>query len=200
MSGKSGIGHHTKLDFGGQSPDIEDINSITQRYLTVALEDLSGKKAYNFEFKPVTGSIYDNPYPKRMLEENANGPYWVLAVSPGTYELTTVTFRINIDKEGYQFFDKDINTAPIERYIKRTVRITAAPKQIVYIGDYLADFRTNVLLLNKKQLYPFNQLNISLTDNFEAAKEAILSKADEESKEKLESYEMISGISGDGRL
>ena len=34
----------------------------------------------------------------------------------------------------------------------------------------------------KKQLYPFNQLNISLTDNFEATKEAIMSKAMKRSK------------------
>ncbi|MGE5605836.1 MAG: hypothetical protein ACM3YE_09110, partial [Bacteroidota bacterium] len=114
-------------------------------------------------------------------------------VPPGKYALTTVSFKMFIGKEGYEyFFEKDMVTVPLSRDIKRNVTFEVQPKQIVYIGDYFTEFKTNIILHDVTILYPYNHFKVILSDNFDKTKEILFNRA--KTSETLENYEIVSAL------
>ncbi len=185
---------HTKWDI--QDPELdntESINNSTICSLAASLEQLDNNKNYKLKFKPVSGSD-SILYPKKTLVKNDDDPFWVIAIQPGEYELTTVTFRLTMNKSGYRPFDAEIFTVPLMRDLKRKIRFTAKANQLIYIGDYEADFKTNIRLSRITSIYPVNQCKFSLTDNFEAFNAILTARANERAKTKLATIEMVDAL------
>lgn len=183
---------HEKWDYC--DPNIkfpEDINKNSRTKLVVSLQNLDTNKVYNLEFKPITGSTI-SAYSKKLLENNSQEPYWILEVPPGAYALTTVSFKLSIIKPGYvDFEEEEMVTVPLSRDIKRDVSFDAKAKQILYVGDYFAEFKTNIVLFNNTRFYPYNQFKIALSDNFAKMKEDLLNHANEK-RSNINDYEIVS--------
>ncbi len=185
---------HTKWDI--QDPELdntESINNSSMCSLTASLERLDNNKNYKLKFKPVSGSD-SILYPKKTLAKNDDDPFWVIPIQPGEYELTTVTFRLTMNKNGYRPFDTEIFTVPLMRDLKRKIRFTAKPNQLIYIGDYAADFKTNIRLSQMTSIYTANQCKFSLADNFEAFNATLTARAKERAKTKLSTIEIVDAL------
>jgi len=174
---------HEKWDYCDpniQSP--EDINKDCITKLVVSLQNTDSNKTYDLKFKPIINSTV-SAYSKKLLANNTQDPYWVLEVPPGNYGLTTVSFKISIIKSGYSNFEeKDMVTVPLSRDIKRDVTFDVKANQIVYVGDYFAEFKTNIVLFNHTRFYPYNQFRVTLSDNFAKMKDDLLNHANEKNK------------------
>lgn len=173
---------------------FENINRDCKVNLVVTLLNTGNNNKYELYFKPVTGSTIST-YSESLLTKNTEEPYWVLEVPPGNYILTAVSFTLSMTKTGYYYFEEQpMVTVPLSRDIKRNVTFDAKANQIVYIGDYFTEFKTNIILHEGKSIYPYNQFKITLTDNFETTKEKLFSQANDNTKEKLNNFEIISAL------
>ena len=170
---------------------VEDVNNDCKCIVSLDLQNTDTNKSYQLKFKPVTGSSTVD-YAQGLLSKNDADPYWAIELPPGNYDVATVTFRLTMDHVGYFYFDEDIVTIPVARDIKRKISFNAKAKQIIYIGDYDVDFKSNIGLVAVTQIYPYHQLKVKLTDNFEATKNALINAT--EAKDKLNTIEFISAL------
>ncbi len=170
---------------------VEDVNNDCKCLISLDLLNVDTNKSFQLKLKPVTGSNTID-YAASLLSKNDEDPYWVIELPPGNYELATVTFRLTMDRIGYFYFDEDIVTIPIARDIKRRISFNAQAKQLIYIGDYDVDFKSNIGLVAVTQIYPYHQLKVKLTDNFEATKTTLINAT--EAKDKLDAFELISAL------
>jgi hypothetical protein len=173
---------------------IENINKDCKVNLVATLLNTDSNAEYELYFMPVTGSNF-SAYKESLLTKNSEEPYWFLEVPPGNYALTTISFTLSISKAGYYDFpEKAMVTVPLSRDIKRDVAFELKEKQIVYIGDYFSEFKTNIILYERTKLYPYNQFKIVLNDNFEKAKEYLFNKANDKIVDKLNNFEIVSAL------
>jgi len=170
----------------------EDVNIWSTCILTGLMMGKEDNQKINFDFKPISGSNFE--YKEALLKKNDADPYWVFEVPPGTYDLATITFELELNKPNYYPFAEKMLTVAFSRDLKRNISVTVNPKQIVYIGDYNIDFKTNVILYKLSGVYPFNQMKLALTNNFDQTKAALFEMAEGKSKEKLNQFEIVNGI------
>jgi hypothetical protein len=83
---------------------------------------------------------------------------------------------------------------PFSKVLKKEIKFSVQPKQIVYIGDYEGEFRTFIWLSNENRLYTYRNLSFTVTDNFETVKTKFIEEANDKTKEKINALEFVSAL------
>lgn len=159
----------------------------------VEIVNPASQKKYAIGFKPIPGS---NPryYNSKKFDENAADPYWVLEVPAGTYQLDTIVCKYSIHKDGYEDYYSHLFDVPVSRVVHQKITVEAKAGQVIYLGDYAAQLATHILFDNHSTLYPFSTFDMTLKNNFDAAKTTLMEKVDEKTKAKLSQMEFVSAL------
>jgi hypothetical protein len=142
---------------------------------------------------PLTGSSTTYYFESRLVKE-VQELYWFLEVPAGNYEVTEISCMLSLRMASYYDYDKPLFNYPISQFAQRKVIATLQPKQIVYLGDYDANFRSNILLFGIGGLGRYFNFKLDVNNNLDAAKTILLEGADPKLPEKLKNYTIISAL------
>ncbi len=170
-----------------------DINGESSFEIKIELVNTDTNKTYPIHLKPVTGSASIYYRSEKKLTGNGNDPYWILKVPSGTYQIRNFICSLILRMSGYHDFRAAVLEVPVAKVAKKSVRFTAQPKQLIYIGDYDTTFKTHICLAGET-IYTFPDLKIDLSDNFESFKSTFIHGANDTLKEKLNDYQLISAF------